>query len=161
MIQKQQSLQLASISESASPGQNPHTPITNNLKQTHPASGSQTNASDENTRIVVDLINKLDDRLQVIEQSVTKLNIIQTQLSKVICDVDIFKNDNVSMKRQMSDVDKFCQNISGITDEFRDHKINSSSSICALQYDNRSMFENIEKLQSSNDQLHDTFLDLQ
>lgn len=110
--------------------------------------------SDLHTSMIVDLINKLDNRLQSIEESDSKLNLIQNELAQVRSDMTTIKTDNKLIYSRVNEMESFYQSVSNITDDFNQHKVNCSASISQVKYENSSLQNTLYQLQSENKQVN-------
>lgn len=117
--------------------------------------------NDYQTNVLINMINKLDARLQNIETNVNNLNKIQKEISVIHCDVTELKHDNSSLKHKMAEVETFCQTVSDITDDFCDHKQNCSASMCEIQNENKHLRDKVSALETQNNEIRDKMLDLQ
>lgn len=133
----------------------PPYPGSQTYQHLQPASPPSTATNTDMQTKLIELVNKMDSRLQSIEKSVSKLNTIQNDISHLRNEVSSLKSENHEMKTQMNDMETFCQTISDLSDNFNEHKYTCSSSISALQRENKDLKTEVQQLNTISTQLNE------
>lgn len=139
-------------------------PPRTNIAQSYIAQGirSQSNVNtDQQTSLIVEMINKLDTRLNSIENNISKLGQIQDEVSKVRADVYDLKAANRTLHTKFDELEVFSQSMSNVSDEFYNHKRYCSNTFNDLQAQNRQLHNKVNILQSENAEFKEKLIELQ
>ena len=64
----------------------------------------------------------------------SKLDIIQNELSHVKADVAALRGENASMNSRLNEIETSCQSFSDIADDFHSNKLNTSKTLSELKF---------------------------
>lgn len=110
---------------------------------------------------IVDLMQQMNSRLLTIEQSCARVGFIEKDISHVKVDVNRLMNDMPAMSKRVDEMDKFCQSVSDISDDYYNfqskareefHNIRSAESLFKheneyLKHENANLKESVLELQ--------------
>lgn len=89
------------------------------------------------------MVQRMDSRLSAIENGISMLPGIESELNKMRSDIKSIKVDGAKVNQQLGDLDTFCQSISDTIDEFHSHTVYCTKTTSELKGQNSSLRETL------------------
>lgn len=127
--------------------------------------GPQHGIQGGDTQTIIALIQQLRDdfskRLNCIENKVSKLDEIKSEISAVKSDVAGLRSENMSINSRLDDIETSCQVVSSVFDDFQAHKTQCSKNSIDLYTKTKNMDHELSSLREINTELRKNITDLQ
>ena len=103
---------------------------------------------------VYDLIQQMNSQLNIrlscIEQNMSKLSVIESSISCVKSEMSALKSDNVSIRTNMGEMERFCQSVSGIIDSCTSNNTTTNTHLKNLEQENKLLKTDFKTLKDIN-----------
>ena len=109
---------------------------------------------------IVDLVqqmnSQLNTRLSGIEQNLSKLTAIENNIAGVQTEISNIKSDNVVLRTNVGELDRFCQSVSGFMDDYNRKHTSTNTYIKKIEQENKTLRSDYISMKADNQNLAST-----
>ncbi|MES9883147.1 MAG: hypothetical protein ABW185_19960, partial [Sedimenticola sp.] len=126
-------------------------------------SSEKTSLPDQN--YIADLIQQMQTqmtiRLSAIDQNMSKLNNIESDISVVRSEMCSLKHEQLDVKSKVGECQQYCESINSVCEDYLRTKATTSDDILNLRSENASMKNELSDLRRDNGEIRDKLLEMQ